>query len=103
MGRIRKGIIKGFNGSWGSGLGTLVIEDEVEGTVAVPCDNGPTVRALQQAFGDTVGDGHTVKPQGAYVDQEVYWMYDDMGLTLEVFVPVGEASEELLVAYEAGE
>lgn len=86
---MRKGIIKKFSGSWGSGLGFLIIEDSVTGEVeSVPCDNGPIVRALEGCFGNVIGNNHNVKKDAGYIDQEIYWDYDDLGLTLEGFTPV---------------
>jgi len=100
---MRKGILKGFEGSWGSGLGYLLIQDaETQVVERVPCDNGPTVRALNSAFGNAIGEGHTVNQSG-FVGQEVFWDYDDMGLTMAGFCPVEEASEELIDAYEGQE
>ncbi len=88
---MRQGIIKKFSGSWGSGLGFLIIEDSVTGEIeSVPCDNGPTVRALEGCFGNVIGNSHNVKEDAGYIDQEIYWDYDDLGLTLEGFTPVGE-------------
>ena len=88
---MRQGIIKNFGGSWGSGLGFLTIEDSVTGEIeSVPCDNGPTVRALESCFGNVIGSGHRVKENAGYIDQEIYWDYDDLGLTLEGFSPVEE-------------
>ena len=88
---VRRGTIKAFKGSWNSGMGTLVIEDSETGeTDNVLCDNGPTVRALDRCFGDSIGDGHTVKKQAGFIDKEIHWAYDDMGLCLEGFAPVEE-------------
>ena len=98
---IEKGKILEFRGSWGSGLGYLVIEDSKTGQIlAVPCENASTVRALEGAFGNVIAPGHSVDPQGGHVGQEVYWSYDDMGLTLEAFTPVDQASPELIEHYE---
>jgi len=48
---IRKGKLIQFHGSWGSGLGTLEIEDsEIGEHEHIPCDNGATIRALEAAF-----------------------------------------------------
>ncbi|GAH87668.1 unnamed protein product, partial [marine sediment metagenome] len=57
---IRKGRLIQFRGSWGSGLGTLEIEDSETGEHEhIPCDNSATVRALETAFGDVITNGHT--------------------------------------------
>ena len=93
--KIRKGKLIRFSGSWGSGLGTLEIEDSVTGVrQCVPCDNGATVRALEAAFGNVITPGHTANG-GTYKGREVYWSYDELGLTLGGFTPVEEASPEL--------
>ena len=92
---IRKGKLIRFSGSWGSGLGTLEIEDSVTGVhQCVPCDNGTTVRALEAAFGNVITPGHTANGNG-YRGQEVYWSYDELGLVLGGFTPVEEASPDL--------
>lgn len=85
-GRWRKGSILAFRGSWGSGLGTLVLD-----TGAVHCENAATVRALDACFGDVIGPGHTVN-QEAIAGQEVYYCLDEMGLILEAFVPTSDES-----------
>lgn len=95
-----RGTILGFAGSYMSGLGHLVIEDDRRGVVSVPCDNGPTVRALQAAFGDVIAPGHSVDSEGGHVGKRAYYCYDDLGLILAGFVPVDEAPSELEEAYE---
>ena len=88
---IKKGRLIQFRGSWGSGLGTLEIEDSETGAhELVPCDNGATVRALEAAFGDVITEGHTANGDG-YKSREVYWSYDEFGLVLEGFTPVADA------------
>lgn len=96
---VRKGKIIGFRGSWQSGLATLIIDDADYGIVHIPCDNAPTVRALEGAFGDVIGEGHTVKEDGGYVGQEIYYSVDFVGV-LEAFTPVEEAQEELVKLYK---
>lgn len=97
---IRKGVLRGFRGSWGSGIATLLIEDSRTGAVeSVPCENAPTARALNAAFGNCIGDGHTVDDAG-FVGNTVYWQYDSMGMMLAGFVPECEAPEEVVDAYE---
>jgi hypothetical protein len=86
---METGIIKGFSGNWNSGIGHLIIEDMESGhKSAVPCENGPTVRALQSAFGDVIGDAHDIKNGGGHINQKIEWDYDDMGLMLGWFAPV---------------
>ena len=97
---IRKGKLIQFRGSWGSGLGYLEIEDSETGAhELVPCDNGATVRALEAAFGNVITQGHTANGDG-YKDREVYWSYDELGLVLEGFTPVEDASPELVDCYQ---
>jgi len=98
--KIYKGIIKDFQGSWGSGLGTLIINDINEGRVEMPCDNAPTVRALEDAFGNVIGNGHNVKEKPGYKNQEIFYAYDEMGLCLGGFLPVSLASRELKEKYK---
>jgi len=88
---IRKGKLIQFRGSWGSGLGTLEIEDSETGAhELIPCDNGATVRALEAAFGDVITEAHTANGDG-YKGREVYWSLDEFGLVLEGFTPVEDA------------
>lgn len=100
---IYKGKLKGFRGSWESGLGYLLIEDNETGSVdSIPCDNGPTVRALEACFGNAIDKAHTVKcdQEAGFYDKEVYWSYDDFGLTLAGFTPVDEAPDKIVEYYE---
>lgn len=93
--KIYKGTIRGFRGSWGSGLGYLIIDDDERGRVSVPCDNAPTVRALEGCFGNVISKAHTVNPRGGHVGKKVYYSLDDFGIILEGFSPVRGASPEL--------
>jgi len=80
-----KGTILGFYGSWGSGIATLSIKTESGEHVNIPCDNGPTVRALDAIF-DCIGSGHTInvdKIKGKKIKYEM----DDMGLVLGWIAP----------------
>ena len=96
---LRKGRLIQFGGSWGSGLGTLEIEDSETGECEhVPCDNGATVRALEAAFGNVITPVHTANG-GGYKGREVYWSLDEFGLVLAGFTPVELASEELNAHY----
>ena len=97
---IRKGKLIQFHGSWGSGLGTLEIEDSETGVPEhVHCDNGATVRALEAAFGDVITPVHTANGDG-YKGREVYWSYDEFGLVLGGFTPVEDAPPELVEHYK---
>ena len=81
---MEKGTILGFSGSWGSGLGYLKIKMK-DGTIKnIPCDNAQTVRSLESAFGDTIGEGHTVKKKGAYVGKKISFSMSSWG-TMEGF------------------
>ncbi len=92
---LRKGKLIQFGGSWGSGLGTLEIEDSETGEhERVPCDNGATVRALEGAFGDVITPAHTANGNG-YKGREVYWSLDELGLVLAGFTPVEDGSPAL--------
>ena len=90
---------QGFSGSWGSGLGHLIIEDLETGNMDfVPCDNGPTVRALESAFGNVIGDGHRVDENGGHVGQLIQWDWDDLGLMLGWFLPFEDIENGRLIA-----
>jgi len=66
-------------GSWGSGIGHLVIDGRM-----VMCENGATVRALQGAFGNVIDKNHTASIKEPH---EVAYTVDDMGL-LAAFTPI---------------
>lgn len=72
--------IRGFRGSWGSGLATLAFED---GT-CVHSDNAPLARALDGAF-DAIGEGHIID-NSKIEGQVIVWFLDDFGLTLAGFI-----------------
>ena len=74
------GTIQGFRGAWGSGLAELVIDGQ-----AIPCDNAPTMRALEALFGGVIGPGHAVNLK-AIVGQQVAYCTGDLGL-LEGLAP----------------
>ncbi len=96
---LERGTIRGFGGSWGSGIGYLQVEKE-DGTVeSIPCENSTTVRALEDAFGDVITDGHTANGKG-FIGKEIFYCWDEMGLLLGGFTPVEEARPELIEKYE---
>jgi len=71
----RSGQIVGFNSTMGSGIATLSVAVEPQGYVAhVPCEAGPTVRALRNAFGDAI------------IGQEIEFELDTLGV-LASFIP----------------
>ena len=77
---MKQAKIIGFYGSWGSGLATLkVIEDGQEKDI--PCDNTPTVRALDAMFPGFISPGRTVD-NSVIRGKEVRYRMDDMGLVL---------------------
>jgi hypothetical protein len=67
------GEITGFSGSWMSGMADLLING-----FPVPVDNAETVRSLEDAFGDTIADGHMIKPDGGYMHQRIVFEMDGM-------------------------
>jgi len=97
----RKGKVIGFGGSWGSGLGTLSIEDEEGYIHNIPCDNGPTVRALEDAFGNFITENHTVDTK-SIKGKKIFYEITDYGL-LAGFTPEDEATIEIIEDYEKEE
>ena len=89
---IRKGTLLSLHGSWGSGLAMLTIDEEVSRgatrLVTIPCEAGPTSRALRGAFG------------GTFSGQEVYFSTDENGLLLG-FTETSAAPPEMVEIFEA--
>ena len=56
-------------------MAELVIDGQ-----AIPCDNAPTVRALEALFGGVIGPGHAVNLK-AIVGQQVAYCTGDLGLS----------------------
>lgn len=55
---VGTGTLKAFSGSMGSGIAHLLIETDEGKTRSIPCENGPTGRALYAMFGsiqDAIG------------------------------------------------
>lgn len=77
---VTRNIIKGFYGSWSSGLAFLQFKDGTQ----VAADNAPLARALDGAFG-AIGQGHSIDNSAIEGMDIVYWL-DDMGLIMEAFV-----------------
>lgn len=74
------GAIVGFEGSWFSGMATLLVKDDADGKVRrLYCDNGPTVRALQSMFPECRSAGHCVDV-GALKGQRIAYGMDGTGL-----------------------
>jgi hypothetical protein len=73
---LEKGVIVGVYGSYGSGIATMIFEDN-----EVFCENGPTIRALEECFGNVIGEGHTINNEnGGHVGQEIVYSVDFMGI-----------------------
>ena len=73
MEEIHKGKIMGFRGSWGSGIGFVLIKDSKTGRVQnLSCENAPTVRAFEAAYGDIIGPGQTAD-FSKITGREIYW------------------------------
>lgn len=71
----------------------LILEDRT--MVSIPCDNAPTVRALDDAFGTVIGENHSVNPDGGHIDQEIVAQVGNDGI-LEGFIPVEMAVEDMM-------
>jgi len=95
---VKKGKIIDFEGTWGSGLATLIVEDEEGKIHEIPCDNAPTVRALESAFGNIISAGRTANIKNAK-GKWIFYELTDWG-TLAGFVPEELAPDELIEAYE---
>lgn len=78
-----RGVIEEFEGSYGSGIATLVVSGE-----RLLVDNGQTVRALDAAFGGVIGPGHTVNTS-AIIGKEIDYYTDGLGMMVS-FSPVEE-------------
>lgn len=79
---MKTGTIEGFNGTYGSGIASLVIRPGVKGRgrcKTLYCENAPTVRALASMFPDVIGEGHTVNV-GALKGKVVRYETDGMGM-----------------------
>jgi len=100
--KIRKGKIVGLQGNWMSGIAELVVDEVIGKAVirtGVYCDNAPTVRALENCFGDVIGPAHTINHHGGHVGKEIYFSTDPVGV-LEAFTPVEDAPPEMVRIYE---
>jgi len=97
---IHKGTIRGFSGSWGSGLASVVIENSNGFAVMVPVENGAFVRAAEDAFGNVIAPGHTVNVD-ALAGQEIFYWFDELGMLMSGFLPVAEADEEFEEQYRS--
>jgi benzoyl-CoA reductase/2-hydroxyglutaryl-CoA dehydratase subunit BcrC/BadD/HgdB len=75
MPTTRRGHIEAFHGSWGSGLGTIVISG-----IPIHCENAATVRALEGCFGNVIDEGHTASIKPHVTAEEIVYTVDDFGL-----------------------
>jgi hypothetical protein len=76
-----------MDGSWSSGMVALTVGDET-----FHGDSGPTVRALDAAFGDVIKAGHTASVEN--ITQPIVCWQDDMGLVLGGFTPYNDWLEQ---------
>jgi hypothetical protein len=83
--KMKQGKIVEFVGTWCSGIAHLHIESDGI-IIPVPCDNAPTVRALEGFFGNVIGPGHIVKKDGGHVGEEI--MYETESGILSVIIPL---------------
>lgn len=95
------GTIVSFKGSWGSGIATLVVEDDNHIEHPILCENAPTVRALDACFGDVITPNHSVN-QSSIVGQSIVYFLDDMMGMLSGFTTEDEYADWLL-GQEEGE
>jgi hypothetical protein len=86
--KLDEGTIVGFSGSWGSGLGMLHIKKKNGSVISIPCDNAPTIRSLEDAYGNVIDEGHSVKQKAGFIGKKIKYKMSDWG-TMEYFVPVG--------------
>ena len=82
---MRTATIKGLSGTWGSGIAMLALQ-EGDDVLHIPCENAPTVRALDSIFGNVILPGHRAEVP---VGQEIQFALDDSGL-LAAIAPAGE-------------
>jgi hypothetical protein len=81
MVRVFCGRLEGFSGSWGSGIGFLIINGE-----PIPCENTATVRALEACFGDAIVPGHTISSV-SFKGREIVYAVDSLGMLVDL-VPI---------------
>lgn len=77
-----KGTIKDFQGSWGSGLATLLMEGPEGQIDTVFCDNAQTVRAFADCYSNEniIIDGHCVNTK-VLIGKKIKYETDGMILT----------------------
>ncbi len=78
-----RGTLGKFHGSYSSGIAFI----EINGS-PVPCENAPTVRALEHCFGNVIQPDHTASSR-SFEGREVVYSLDDFGLLLS-FTPADQ-------------
>jgi hypothetical protein len=76
---MKRGKIIGLEGSCGSGIATLYVENSNGDTIPLYCENSPTIRALDDAFGGVITPGHSVNV-AAIKGKVIYYSEDSMGM-----------------------
>jgi hypothetical protein len=84
--KMKRGTILGFRGSWSSGIAALIIKNEKEKVIEIPCENTATARALDACYGGVIQAGRTVSEK-PFMGKKIFYEYDDMGLILGRFTP----------------
>ena len=79
---MKRGKIIGLEGSCGSGIATLYVENSNGDTIPLYCENSPTIRALDNAFGGVITPGHRVNVD-AIKGKIIYYSEDNMGMLEE--------------------
>ena len=92
----KRGVIRALHGSWLSGIAELELD-----TGSVHCENAPTVRALEAAFGDVITTGHSIN-QDAIRGREIMYDVDEVGL-LAWICPIEEYGDVEKEALKEGE
>ena len=92
---IIRGKIAVLWGLPGSGLARLNLVLEDKNMVSLPCENAPTVSALDDAFGNVIGQDHSINPDGGHIDQEIIAQIGDDGI-MEGFMPVEMVINDLV-------
>jgi hypothetical protein len=87
--------ILSLRGSFGSGMASLTVKLPNGSTRVIHGDNGPLIRALDQAY-DIIGPGHTVDPSNL-TGQVIYYWLDDMGLCIGGFIPESDFDRDMFL------
>lgn len=100
--------ILSLRGSFGSGMASLTVKLPNGSTRVIHGDNGPLIRALDQAY-DIIGPrrwsfglrtrrgrGHTVDTSNL-TGQVIYYWLDDMGLCIGGFIPESDFDRDMFL------